>query len=296
MRRPTLEDRLEYIGVILFLKGARLLSPVWALRLGSALGHLAFDLFRFRRTVTLSNLRTHMADSDLRCSRVRVGRRSYANFGMTIAEFVRLPLVGRAYIDEHVNVEGLQNLDRAMRAGKGAILVTGHFGSWELMGCVLAHLGYPVTFVVGIQRNPLVQALMNDLRHQAGIEIIELTSTQGIVRALRAGRFIAMLCDQDAGRAGVFVRFLGDQASTAQGAAGLAIITGAPIIPGFIVRLGGSKQRIVIERPVPAPEVKERADAIRSITQAYTNTIESYVRQHPDHWLWAHRRWKTRPV
>ena len=296
MRRPTLEDRLEYLGVILFLKGARLLSTVLALRLGSALGRLAFDIFRFRRTVTLNNLRTHLADSDLRGSRVEVGRRSYANFGMAIAEFVRLPLVGPAYIEKHIRLEGLDNLDRAMREGKGAILVTGHFGSWELMGCVLAHLGYPVTFVVGIQRNPLVQNLMNDLRHQAGIEIIELTSTQKIVRALKAGRFIAMLCDQDAGRTGVLVRFLGDRASTAQGAARLAIITGAPVIPGFIIRQKHSKHVIVIGGQVAAPDAEDRTDAVGAITQAYTDRIESYVRRYPDHWLWAHRRWKTRSV
>jgi KDO2-lipid IV(A) lauroyltransferase len=294
MRRPTLEDRLEYLGVILFAKGVRLLSTVSALKLGSALGRLAFDFFRFRRTVTLNNLRTHLADSDLHGSHVEVGRLSYANFGMAIAEFVRLPLVGRAYIEKHIRLEGLDNLDRAMREGKGAILVTGHFGSWELMGCVLAYLKYPVTFVVGIQRNPLVQNLMNDLRRRAGIEIIELTSTQKIVRALKAGRFIAMLCDQDAGRTGIFVRFLGDMASTAQGAARLAIITGAPVIPGFIIRQEESKHRIVIERPVAVPEAKDRVGTIGAITQAYTDTLESYVRRYPGHWLWAHRRWKTR--
>jgi KDO2-lipid IV(A) lauroyltransferase len=295
MRRPTLEDRLEYLGVILFVKGARRLSTERALGLGRVLGHLVFDVCRFRRAVTLTNLRSHLKESGLLGSHVEIGRTSYANFGMALVEFGRLAAVDTAYIRKHISLEGLDNLDRAKRDGKGAILVTGHLGSWELMGCVLAHLGYPVTFVVGVQRNPLVQSLMNDLRRRAGIEIIEMTSAQRIVRSLKKGRFIAMLCDQDAGRGGVFVRFLGEPASTAQGPARLAIMTGAPIIPGFIIRLGGSKQRIVIEGPVQRAAASDRADAIASITQAYTAMIESYVMRHPDLWLWAHRRWKTRP-
>lgn len=295
MRKPTLEDTLEYVGVAGFVEIMRRLPLRVSLALGAGLGCVAFDLLRFRRRVTLSNLRMHLDRPGVCGSPTRIGRKSYANFGMGIVEFSKLPLVTTDYIDRNIRVDGLEHLDEAVHGGRGAVLVTGHFGSWELMGCVLRLLNYPVDFVVGIQRNPLVQMLMNNLRLASGIDVIELTSILSVVRSLKAGRFTAMLCDQDAGRGGVFVDFLGGPASTPKGAARLAIMAGVPIIPGFIIRIGGAKHRIVIEKPIYGDETKDVRTSVSTLTQAYTRVIEAYVRRYPDHWLWAHRRWKTKP-
>jgi KDO2-lipid IV(A) lauroyltransferase len=224
-----------------------------------------------------------------------VGRRSYTNFGRAIAEFARLPCIDTDYIEKHIRFEGLCHLDRALEEGKGGVLVTGHFGSWELMGCVLVRLGYPLTFVVGVQRNPLVQDLMNRLRGDCGIPVIEPVSLLETTRVLRGNRFIAMLSDQDARSQGVFVDFLGEPASTHAGAARLALITGAPVITGFITRTDPTSHLIVIEEPIRVDRSLDREEAILEMTRAYTGSIEAHVKAHPDHWLWAHRRWKTRP-
>jgi KDO2-lipid IV(A) lauroyltransferase len=294
MKPPTAEDRLEYAGVVLFVKIARLVGPRAALGFARFLGRVAFDVIRCRRRVTRSNICRHL--SGLTAAEVRaIGRRSYMHLGMGLVEFARLPLVDHDYIRRNIHVGGLEHLDDAIRRGNGGILITGHFGSWELMGCVLARLGYPVKFVVGIQRNPLVQDLMNRLRRASGIGIIEPDSIMEMVRHLRNNGFIAMLSDQDAGGRGVFVDFLGAKASTPQGAARLALITASPIIPGFIVRIGGTKHTVEITEPVTADRGQDKDKAVRQATQEYTRVIERYVRRYPDHWLWAHRRWKTRP-
>jgi KDO2-lipid IV(A) lauroyltransferase len=295
MKQPTLKDRLEYSGVMLFVRIVRCLSHERALRFAAVLGRFAFDVLGFRRKVTLSNLERHLPQCRMPHMGNRIGRASYINFGMNLAEFARLPLVDEDFIRTNIHLEGLEHLDRALDEGKGAILVTGHFGSWELMGCVLVRMGYPVKFVVGIQRNPLVQRLMNDLRVSSGIGIIEATSSLKVLRALKANRFVAMLSDQDAGRKGVFVDFLGARASTPQGPGRLAVMTGAPVIPGFIVRIDGTRQRIVIEKPI-GMEIAGKPPEPEALTQAYSQVIEAYVKQHPEHWLWAHRRWKSRPV
>jgi KDO2-lipid IV(A) lauroyltransferase len=214
---------------------------------------------------------------------------------MALAEFARLPLIDTDYMARNIRIDGLEHLDDAVRLGKGAILLTGHFGSWELMGSVLAHSGYPVKFVVGIQRNRLVQGLMNRLRGASGIGVIELTSVMETVRHIRGGGFIAMLSDQDAGRRGVFVEFLGAEASTPKGAARLALATGAPIIPGFIVRSARMEHTITIEEPIHVDGRGDKETLVQRVTQQYTKVIEDYVRRYPDHWLWAHRRWKTQP-
>jgi KDO2-lipid IV(A) lauroyltransferase len=293
MRRPTLEDRLEYAGVILFVKAARLLGAGGARWLGGTLGRVTFDVLRFRRGITLSNLREHLGRPASDREIDGLGRQVYMNFGMGLAEFARLPEADSECIADSMYLEGREHLDEALRCGKGGILVTGHFGSWELMGCVLVRLGYPISFVVGVQRNPLVQVLMNDLRKSCGIGIIEPTSLLAMTHALRENRFIAMLSDQDAGRRGIFVEFLGQMASTPQGAGRLAVMTGAPVIPGFIVREDGARQRIVITPPIYADQRSRKDQAAAQVTRAYTQVIEAYVRAHPNHWLWAHRRWKT---
>ena len=294
MRRPTFEDRLEYVAVIAFVKAASMLPAGASVWFAAVLGKIAFGIIRFRRGVTLSNIGKHLTGSASDRVNARIGSSSYASFGMGTAEFARLPGVTMDYMKRHIRLQGLEHLDTALDQKKGAILVTGHFGSWELMGCILVLLGYPVDFVVGVQRNPLVQMLMNDLRRAAGIGIIEPDSLLRMVRTLRANRFIAMLSDQDAGRHGVFVEFLGAPASTPQGAARLALMTGAPVIPGFIIRLGGIKHRIVIEKPIYAARGVDKETAIADVTQSYTRVIETYVKRYPDHYLWAHRRWKTK--
>ena len=305
MKRPTAEDRVEYAAALAFVRLVRLLPPRLVWPLARTLGVVLFDVARYRRRVILANLERHLPAripspplADNGRGRESIGRECLAGFVGAIADLARLPMVDAGLIRDNIETEGLEHLDGALAAGKGAVLITGHFGSWELMGCVLTRLGYPLSYVVGIQRNPLVQRLMNDLRRSCGIGIIEPEGLLAALRTLRSNRFVALLPDQDAGSEGgpgVFVDFLGDLALTARGAAELAVLARAPIIPGFIIRTSATGHRIVIERPIPPPEGRSDAD-IRDLTAAYTSVIAAYVTRHPGHWLWSHRRWKTRPA
>ena len=296
MKKPTLKDKLEYAALKPLVSLLRILPPRTALRIGRLLGGLAFDTIGFRRGVALSNLKNRLGESLDDAGLVRIGSRCYAQFAMSMVEFMRLPLVTQAYVRENIEIEGTRHLDDALMGGRGAVLVTGHFGSWELMGCALVMMGYPITFAVGVQRNPLVQRLMNDLRRHAGIEVIEAKSVLALARKVKSNEFVAMLSDQDAGGDGVFVDFMGAPASTPQGPARLALLTGSPVITGFITRLDGVRHRITLEPPIHWDTGMKREEAIIYITREYTKTLESYVRNRPDHWLWGHRRWKTGPA
>jgi Kdo2-lipid IVA lauroyltransferase/acyltransferase len=296
--KPTLEDRLEYVCALGFVRVVRF-TPAWLLpSLVRSLGVIVFDIARYRRDVAVANLKHHLGDGCPDRSIASLGRESITGFIGAIADLARMPVLTEGYLDAHIKTEGMQHLDQALAAGRGAVLVTGHFGSWELMGWAVARLGYPINFIVGVQRNPLVQRLMNDLRRSCGIGIIEPGALLAAPRALRTNQFVAMLSDQDAGRPetpGVFVEFLGEPAFTPKGAAQLAMLAGAPIIPGFMVRTGRLSHRIVIEKPI-FPGDARGEDGIRHLTAAYTRVIDRYVRLHPGHWLWTHRRWKTRPA
>jgi len=295
MNKPTFRDRLEYAGLMPLVWLLRLLPARAALWLSARLGEFAFDVVRFRRAVAMENLRSRLGGTYSGPELRDIGRRCYRQFAMACAELARLPLVDSDYVKENIEIEGAEQLDKALTGGRGAVLVTGHFGSYELMGAVLVMMGYPITFAVGVQRNPLVQRLMNHLRHSAGIGTVEAQSVLSLARTVRSNQFVAMLSDQDAGSRGIFVDFMGKPASTPQGAARLSLLARAPVITGFITRLGATRQRISLGPTFYYDASLGKREAVSRITRDFTAAIESRVRERPDHWLWGHRRWKSRP-
>ncbi len=294
MKSTRLKNWLEYILARCFVLLIQMLPHPLGLRFARILGFLLFDILRYRRKVAVENLRIAFGEG----ASASIARLGYASFAMTVADLAKLPLLGEFFITKHVKITGLEHLDNALNSGRGAVLVTGHFGSWELMGWVLAELGYPLFFATGRQRNPYIQELMNQLRRKSGIRMIDFTDVFKLVKAVKSNKFVAMLADQDAGRKGIFVDFFGRSASTTRAPAWLSLVTGSPLICGFIIRDGIDDYQIVIEEPVYDGNLCARKidiDLLRQLTQAYTRLIETYIRKHPDHWLWSHRRWKTQP-
>lgn len=293
----TLKHHIEYTGVRLMMHIASLLSPAGSAWIGERLGDLAFDLVRKRRALVQQHLVRVFGDEYDPDQLHRTARNVYQQLGRTATEHARLLMAETTDIRDRMTVTGADHIAQARQQGKGVILVTGHFGYWELLGASVAALGYPVAVVAKDQHNPAVNALIIKGREQLGMRVIPMASaTHAILRTLRRNECIGLLMDQDAGPGGVFVDFLGLPASTYQGPALFALRSGAPIIPCFIIREGAERHRVVFETPIEAvPSGDESAD-IQRYTQAYTAVLERYVRRYPDHWFWVHRRWKTRPL
>lgn len=295
-RWKRMRHRLELTGVRI-LKGLPALVPFkFAVRLGGSLGVVAFDLFRIRRGVTLENLKASFGDRFDETQRRRIGRRSYINFAKSMVEFASIGRLSPERIRRIVRIEGAEHLDRCLDRGRGIMVVTGHFGSWELLGAASVAHGYPVDFLVGEQSNSLVDDMMNDLRSAAGIGIIARgIAARGIFASLKKNRIVALLGDQDARRSGIFVEFLGRPASTFQGAAQFALRMKSPIVCCYIVRLAGEEHVAVFMPPIEVDPEAEREGEIRRLTEEHTKAFEKAISLHPDHYFWAHRRWKTKP-
>jgi Kdo2-lipid IVA lauroyltransferase/acyltransferase len=293
---PTPVHRLEYGAARLVQAGICLLPAGAARELGAGLGSLAYAL-GIRRDVSLGHLRRIFGGEKTEGELESIARESYRNFGRMTFEFARFTRLTDDMIARTVSITGTEHLDQALECGTGALLIAGHFGNWE-MAATLASRGYPVTFLVGEQHNRLVDGLMNRLRQRLGVETVPLTgSLLGVFRALRANRIVAMLSDQDAGRSGVFVDFLGQKASTPYGPGRLAWKTGAPLLPGMALRHGRSNHELVIREAVePPPEGASEEEAVRHYTQGYTSVFEDFIRRYPEQYFWMHRRWKTRPA
>jgi KDO2-lipid IV(A) lauroyltransferase len=206
--------------------------------------------------------------------------------------------MSRQELIDEVEIEGMEILEEALqRSGKGAMLVTGHYGNWELFGAAFVARGKPTTFLVKEQSNPLASRLQNRLREMGGIEIVKQGPlvARGVLKALRRGHMVGILPDQDARRHGVFVDFLGRPASTFKGPAFFAWKENVPIVQGYIRRLPDGRHLACAERAIwPDPQAPEDAE-VQRMTQLFTSDLEKWVRAYPENYYWVHRRWKTQP-
>ncbi len=288
--------RLELAGVR-FLKQLPALLPFRAaVKLGGFLGRFAFDIVRIRRRVTLDNIAAAFGERYSAAERRSIGRRSYVNFAKSMVEFASLDRLDHERLRTIVRMERADHLDAVLERGRGAVVVTGHFGSWELLGAATVAYGYAVDFLVGEQSNRLVDQLMNDLRETSGIGIIARgVAARRVVGSLKKNRIVALLSDQDARRAGIFVDFLGRPASTFQGAAQFALRMRSAIVCCYIVRQPDESHIAFFLPPIPVDTEAEREGEIRRLTEEHTRLLARCIEKHPDHYFWAHRRWKTKP-
>ncbi len=294
--RKTLIQWRDYALLRLVFLLARPL-PFRALqRLGRGLGVFCWYLVPFRKAVALENLAATVG-RDLDRDRLhRLGRDFYAQLGATLLEFCGYWRLSSEAVLELVDVEGAEHLDAAVGEGRGALLISGHFGNWELLGAWLAARGHTVRFLAKTQSNRRVDRLQNSLRAEAGVGIIRAgPSLKELVRTLREGGLIGLLGDQDAGRGGLFLDFLGQPASVFRGTAQLAWKLRVPVVTGFLVREADGRHRAVIQPPITVDPGWDEATAIREITAQHTQRLAAMIRRHPDHYFWVHRRWKTRP-
>lgn len=260
------------------------------------LGWAAFSIIRIRRKVVMENL--HRAFPDISQGKLKkIALRAYQNFAKMMFEYSRFPIMKQEEVLSLGQMEGEEHLQWALKNGKGALLVAGHFGNWELMGAYLAQKGYPIAFLVGRQKNQWVDDLMNEHRKRMGIEIIPMgIAMRRVIRTLWNNGWVALLADQDAGKDGIFVDFFNTKVSNHQGPAVFALRTGAPIIFGSAIRLPSGLHRFEFEL-IRTDQFKGTASSenVLALTQAYTSLLEKAIRKYPDHWFWMHRRWKTRP-
>jgi len=250
------------------------------------------------RRIALENLARAFGDELSERKRRRLARASFEHLVLVGAEMAHLlRCVKRHNWQQHIVVRNADRILKALPPGRGGIFVTGHVGNWEVLGWVVSQLGYPLHVVMRPMDNPLLDDLINDFRRGANqVPVAKAGALTTLVRALRDGKHLGILVDQDARNAGVFVDFFGIPASTTKAVAFLALAFDTPILIGYARRLGRDfKFEVFVDEPIYPRHTGNRDEDVRWLTQEFTSRIESYVRRCPDRWLWMHRRWKTRP-
>lgn len=274
-----LRHRLEYglVRSIAFLAGTLpLRCSLW---LGRRIGVLFFSILKIRRQVTCQNLVTAFPLKK-NWEIHRIARNTYQNFGMT---FLELLMLNRINVGTQTGFEDLDFLS----AGKdGLVVVTFHFGNWEILGKALAENGLHLNVVVRKQANPGVDTWVNRLRSDAGMHVIYDQHAKAILEAARRGEAIGLLADQHPTGQGVTVPFFGRETVYPTGPAHLALTCQIPIAVFFPVRHRVDHHRFFVHLLNPAP-----ADTPATLTQKYSDLLETYVKKFPDQWFWPHRRW-----
>lgn len=206
--------------------------------------------------------------------------------------FARLPDINRGNVDRWIRYDGLDNLLEAQRPGGGVLIATAHLGNWEFSAFAHALMTAPMHVVARPLDNPRIDRLVEARRMASGNRVIRRKeAARAILQALKDGSAVGVLVDQNSSpEEGVFVPFFGVLACANAAFVRFAQHSGVPVVPGFAV-WSEAEQKYVLKFYPRIPLTGE----VVADTAAVQRCIENVIREHPDQWLWIHRRWRTRP-
>jgi KDO2-lipid IV(A) lauroyltransferase len=278
------------------IQALRALSWSAAGKVGESLGRLGYRPLGIRKRVVEKQIAA--AFPELSQQRVReLSIASYAHLGRSFVETALLDTLGkRGLIDLVETVDGWELVEQVMARGRGAVLVTGHIGNWELAGAYVAARGVPLDAIARGMANPLFDAFLNHTREEMGMTIVhDSEAVRRTPRSLRAGRAVAFVADQGVlGLASTFVPFFGRPAKTPRGAAVFALRFDVPVLFVVALRKPNGRFRIVVER-IEAEDTGNRDRDVDRIVARFTEHLEKWVRVVPEQYFWQHRRWKRQP-
>ncbi len=297
-----LRYRVEYAAFRLVFGVLRALPVATAMRLAAAAAATVIRVAAPLRRIGLTNLAIAFPEKS-EDERRAILVASYRNLGRMVAECAHLDELTAANVGTRVTVDDAPgywvNEMEPHLERQGVLVLTGHFGNWEMFAYAYGLLGHPVSLVHQTIKNPFVDRFVERMRSGGGTRLFrKQEAARAVLRALADRALVVLPLDQNQSRrAGIFVDFFGVPASTSAGLARIALRTGAPIYPAFLVRDGTSPHhRIVFLPRVSIASMADRDSATRELTQRCTAILESMIRKHPDHWLWTHKRWRTRPL
>jgi Kdo2-lipid IVA lauroyltransferase/acyltransferase len=291
-------DRLQYIGLRLVSMGLHCFPVNLNLQTAQMLGNFMYAIDRRHRERALGNLRRSFPDMP-EAERETLARRSMQQLFMLFIEVLfTTRLIHLDTLWQYVETENFREvLQLLMRRDQGLLLLTGHYGNWEVLGYVLATMGFDTTSIARPLDNPYINHWILGVREKMGQRIIaKKGATTEVTEVLEQHGTVGFIADQNAGSKGIFVDFFGRAASTYKSIGLLAMEYRVPVVVGYARRINDQfRFHVSVEAIIYPEEWDSQDDPLRYITQRYTRAIEDFVRRDPGQYLWVHRRWKSRP-
>ena len=292
----TLVNHVLYSLAVSVLRGLACLPVGVAYWLGARLGDLLYLVLPGRRRVTLDNLALAFGTDKTAVERATIARATFRQLGQHLVDFSQVHQFTPQRFTAMCQVEGLEHIETLLQRGQGLLIISAHFGSWELSPAVALCLRTPLHVIVRPLDSPALQRLAVAYRQRCGYHAIaRRDALTECLKILRRGEIVAVLIDQSSQRhESIQVEFFGTSAYTSKGPALLALRTGCPVISGFLMRAGQGHHRLVFSQEIPVRRTGNLQQDIVENTQVFTQVVEAYVRRYPEHWFWLHRRWKQR--
>lgn len=313
--RNRAADYAVYLVVRLLVAVVQMAPPRWAYGVANGLAWLVYTLVKSRRRIALENVRAalpelaadpHAAD--------RLVRAMYRHLATTVVELMLVPR--KLHVNNWRKHLVLAHGDRTLPhllTDRAALIVTAHFGNWEMAGFHLGLCGFRTHAIARTLDNPYLERFALHFRQRTGQTIIAKNDDfERLTHVLKGGGKVATLADQDAGPRGVFVDFFGRQASTHKAIALMAIQFDAVMVVIGVPRVARSEhpQRadfdpssalaplfyaVEVADVIDPREYAADPNAVKLITARYTKGLEHLIRKHPEQYFWLHRRWKHQP-
>jgi KDO2-lipid IV(A) lauroyltransferase len=289
-------ERIIVAAYKALLKFLGLFSRRWVARIADFLGGILFNVAKKHRRIVLDNL-TYAFGHEKQPEEIeKIAQQVFINLVRVVLEIAWSLQLDERRISKHFKIGGYHHIKQAYEKGKGVLVLTAHFGNWELLSVIGGMIKFPQSVVVRpLDFKPLDHFVFK-LRTRFGGKIMpKQRSFRKIIRRLHRGEMVYLLMDQNVDwYEGVFVDFMGHRACTNKGLALLALNTGAPVVPVFMVR-EKSGFRAEFGPEIITVQTGDRQKDIEINTQEYNRVIENVVRRYPDQWFWVHQRWKTKP-
>jgi len=284
---------LEYLPFVFLSWVARRLSFRRAGQVGAALAMIAYHLPLSRKGIARENISKSFPD--LQSSQVNeIARGAFKNYGIALMEFLWCDGRSKEELVQIIHLKDFDIVTRSLVQHRSVILLSGHFGAWELIVQGLRHpLGRPMAVIVHPLRNRRVDRIVSRIRTQFGDRVIPMgVAVREVLHAIRGGYIIGMLGDQSGPKEAAIVNFFGRPAATHRGAAAFALKTKTPLVMVFFIRREDGTydiQFVEVDRTGIESYSEEHVD---EPTRRHTAILEQYIRLRPELWLWMHKRWK----
>ncbi|HUG68268.1 MAG TPA: lysophospholipid acyltransferase family protein [Pirellulaceae bacterium] len=255
------------------------------------------DVIRLRGAVVEDNLRNVFPDMT-HSERRRISRQMWEHLFLLVCEIAHAPRkIHRGNWRDHVSFRGRREIVRYLIDPRPSVLITGHFGNFELGGFITGLLGFPSFTVARTLDNPYLDCYINSFRGANGQFILPKQGSSGQVQAvLASGGILSLLGDQHAGPKGCWVEFLGRLASCHKAIALFPMTSGAPLLAVATTRLGAPMKFEISLLGVLDPEKTQAAvSSVPGVTKWYNERLEDAIRLQPEQYWWVHRRWKGTP-
>ncbi len=290
------KDRIYYGMLKIFVRLLGFVPHKVGRTVAEIIGHLWFAADKRHRNITIENISYAFAGEMNQIQARILAKKVFSHFILFVFEVAWGMRIHLDDFHSHFEVTGFENLRKAYDKNRGIIFLTGHIGIWELAAIFDGKTGIPINIVYRPIRAVALNQFVNDVRLRLGGHVFPVKKALAhIQKALAQKEALFLLMDQSTkSKRGSVVNFMNRKTFANKGIAMLAMESGAPVVPLFIVR-GKSKYLIIIKPEIPLASAETKEENIEINTQNYTSAIEDVVRQYPDQYFWLHNRWKYQP-